>query len=382
MKSAIGIRESYCRFPNWSQHFWTWLTGKALPNQKPLIVHRWWSYLAVTLTVFFSGIVLSATAYSFKPAHWQWLVAAGWILTVNGARTMFLVILHQCVHRQFSEIRWLDKCIGDIVSILVINQNQNSFRDEHIVTHHSRAKFATMQDPPAERMVRIGIRPGMPKSALWRRSLWVLVSPFFHVETFMTRVKSNLVYHDLFRFCVLVTFVSALAIAHMLIPDGLAVMVVAYWIPIIFFVQMSALLVHLGEHAWLVPVDNSLPPRYYHATRTWARFNGCRVPDKGLPLKSAIWGWLKWAAATCFYHLPDRLLVVVGDLPNHDFHHRFPASKEWMCAAYARQRDIDTNPNSYPPYLEFWGIGEAIDHVLEGLSSAPDTGCSTEQIAV
>ena len=46
------VRASYLRFPAWSQHFWTWQTGKALPGQKPLLRHTWSSYLAVTLAQF------------------------------------------------------------------------------------------------------------------------------------------------------------------------------------------------------------------------------------------------------------------------------------------------------------------------------------------
>jgi hypothetical protein len=30
------------RFPKWTQHFWTWLTGLPLPEQKPLFIWRPW----------------------------------------------------------------------------------------------------------------------------------------------------------------------------------------------------------------------------------------------------------------------------------------------------------------------------------------------------
>ena len=46
-------------FPRWTQHFWTWQTGKALPGQKPMLRHTWATYLAVTLTVFFAGLAVS-----------------------------------------------------------------------------------------------------------------------------------------------------------------------------------------------------------------------------------------------------------------------------------------------------------------------------------
>jgi len=67
--------------------------------------------------------------------------------------------------------------------------------------------------------------------------------------------------------------------------------------------------------------------------------------------------------ATLCYHLPSRLLVVVGDLPNHDYHHRYPSTPDWAIAAYARQRDIDQGPEG-PQYQEVWGMGAAIDNLF------------------
>ncbi|WP_367155158.1 hypothetical protein [Methylomonas sp. HYX-M1] len=45
------------RFPNWSQWFWSWLTGIALPGQEPLIV---WRPETRALALFFQ-IILAAS---------------------------------------------------------------------------------------------------------------------------------------------------------------------------------------------------------------------------------------------------------------------------------------------------------------------------------
>ena len=82
-----------------------------------------------------------------------------------------------------------------------------------------------------------------------------------------------------------------------------------------------------------------------------------------MPAGAQLRAWIRWIAATLFYHLPSRLLVVVGDLPNHDYHHRYPSTPHWTTAAYARQHDIDTGPEG-PPYQEVWGMGAAIDRVF------------------
>jgi fatty acid desaturase len=86
---------------------------------------------------------------------------------------------------------------------------------------------------------------------------------------------------------------------------------------------------------------------------------------------------VRWSAATLFYHLPSRLLVVVGDLPNHDYHHRYPSTPEWTTVAYARQRDIDGGPEG-PPYHEIWGMGAAVERLFrsweEDAAGAPSRG--------
>ncbi|MHB0920417.1 MAG: hypothetical protein ACYC22_05595 [Thiomonas delicata] len=372
MRDGQDIRASFLRFPAWSQNFWTWLTGKALPGQQPLFVHAWWSYLLVTLSLYVGGVAVSAWAWLARPeAWWPLLILAGWIMTVNGARTIFLVILHQCVHKQLSGNRMLDQHIGEVAAILVMNQSYGQFKHAHFVVHHNHRTFATIEDPPVSRMVSLGIRPGMSKRQLWQRSLQVMVSPLFHAQTFWSRIRSNLTSPNTFQTVVLVLFVAALAFAHVLLPGGVLTMAIAFWIPLIVFVQISALLDHLGEHGWLMPADLTLPTRYRHADQSWARFNGCVVPPKGLPPARAVHAWVAWTLQMLFYHLPVRLLVVVGDLPNHDFHHRHPGSRDWMIAAYARQRDIDSATVADPEYLEFWGLGRAVDHVLDGISKAP-----------
>jgi hypothetical protein len=60
--------------------------------------------------------------------------------------------------------------------------------------------------------------------------------------------------------------------------------------------------------------------------------------------------------------------VIVGDLPNHDYHHRYPSTPDWTTAAYARQRDIDEGPEG-PAYQEVWGMGAAIDQLFRSWGS-------------
>ena len=154
-------------------------------------------------------------------------------------------------------------------------------------------------------------------------------------------------------------------------PHGGWVLLLAFVIPVILFAQLSALLDRLGEHEWLAPRDPEYGHRFYTAANTSARFCGAPVPARHTPLARQSAQWLRWSIATLCYHVPARLLVIVGDLPNHDYHHRYPSTPEWTTAAYARQRDIDSGRDGGPPYQEVWGVGAAIDRLFRSWEGSP-----------
>ena len=82
------------------------------------------------------------------------------------------------------------------------------------------------------------------------------------------------------------------------------------------------------------------------------------------------WGY--WAARMLFYHLPARALVLTGDSPCHDYHHRYPTSKAWPNAIFERQADLDAGCPGWPePYQETWGLLEAMDETFKSLSQQP-----------
>jgi len=170
--------------------------------------------------------------------------------------------------------------------------------------------------------------------------------------------------------CIL-CLVWLLAFTSLLAPKGLAVLLLAFVVPIILLAQLSALLDKLGEHAWLTARNPSHGQRYYHASSTWGRYCGCAVPASSMSWQEQMIAWPQWFALMLFYHLPSRLLVIVGDLPNHDFHHRYPSSPDWMVSAYARQADIDSGVMKGPPYSEIWGMFQAVDRMFQGMSEAP-----------
>ncbi|WP_431873279.1 fatty acid desaturase [Amycolatopsis sacchari] len=364
MDGAAGpdVRATYLRFPAWTQHFWTWQTGKALPGQRPLLRHTWASYLAVTLAVFFAGLALSTLAVALMFPFWYLALPAGWVLTVSGERTMVLVIAHQALHRRFSGRPATDWFWGEVVTVLTVFHTFQDFKEEHFDNHHRREVFATEADPPVRFLRNLGFRPGLSRTALWRRAWTVFLSPVFYWHGLAGRVGSNLrgSWRRRLGFAVWIAFWLSLPAW---LPHGWLAPALAFFVPVILFAQLSALLDRLGEHEWLTPRNPAFGHRFYTAAATAARFCGAPVPGRDLPAGRQFVAWVSWTARTLCYHLPSRLLVVVGDLPNHDYHHRYPSTPHWTTAAYARQHDIDEGPEG-PPYQEVWGMGAAIDRVF------------------
>ena len=370
MPDALDVRESFRRFPDCTQHFWTWFTGKALPAQEPLIRHSWLSYLLLTLAAFFGGLLLGAAAVVCRFQLFWLALLAGWVLTLWAARTMILVIAHQCIHRRFSGSVKLDWSIGELVTVLNVYQDIGTFTAEHVRSHHSQASFGRAEDPPVQSLVGLGFRPGMTTRQLWLRAFLVFASPSFYFRGFADRLRSNLSAGTVWRRAGFLAWAALWLSLPIWLDRGWDVLLLVFVIPVVMLSQLSALLDRLGEHAWLTPRDPRHGARYYHASATWARFCGSAVPAWSWSWRAAV-QWLGWGGAMLCYHLPVRLLVVVGDLPNHDFHHRYPATPDWMIAAYARQRDIDCGMRGGPPYDEIWGLGRAIHRMFEGLSRAP-----------
>jgi fatty acid desaturase len=358
----VDVRATYLRFPRWTQHFWTWQTGKALPGQQPLLRHTWASYLAVTLTVFLGGLALSSVSVAMMFPWWPVALFAGWTATVAGARLMVLVIAHQALHRRFSGSSAVDTFWGEVVTVLSVFHRFADFKEEHFDNHHRREVFATEADPPVQDLLELGFRPELSRAALWRRAWIVFLSPAFYARGIGKRLLSNARSRG-WRVPGVLAWLGLWVSVPFWVPNGGWVLLLAFVVPVLLFAQLSALLDRLGEHEWLSPRDPALGRRFYTASSTAARFCGAPVPTSGTPAVPQAVAWVRWIAATLFYHLPSRLLVVVGDLPNHDYHHRYPSTPEWRTAAYARQRDIDTGPEG-PPYQEVWGMGAAVDNLF------------------
>ena len=113
------------------------------------------------------------------------------------------------------------------------------------------------------------------------------------------------------------------------------------------------------------------------ARLTVGRFIGEPIPQNNLPLRQWLWGWGRWLTRLMLLHVPSRMCVLVGDLSQHDWHHRHPRG-DWSNASYERQCDLAAGcPNWPESYREVWNLDNAIDAVFEGLASLPPISEST-----
>ena len=70
--------------------------------------------------MFLAGLLLSVVAVEHRFQLWYLALLAGWALSLAAARTMILVIAHQCIHGRFSGTRRVDTFVGELVTVLNI----------------------------------------------------------------------------------------------------------------------------------------------------------------------------------------------------------------------------------------------------------------------
>lgn len=368
MATSIDIRQTYQRFPGWLQPFFTWLTGKALPHQKPVVALNKWLHLGIAISLLLGGITFSFYFLNSEPMGWYVLLVVSWLFTLAGARKLAATILHQCVHRIFSGNEKIDTFIGEAVTTLMITQDAGSYHDDHFHRHHNRAIFARANDPIAQFIGEFGFRPGLDKSTYWKRLWLTCLSPIFHLKYLTARLKYNLFAVSETRrwmsrfYCLF--WVSFIALSSFTFVD----FILAFFVPMVILYQISALLEMLSEHAWHKNNDNNLSDRNYLAIRCWGRFCGEALPQDHLKGLQKILAWSQWTFKMVFYHFIVRTTILTGDLPQHDYHHRHPSSRSWTMAAYARQLDIDSGHQGWIPYQDIWGLFNAIEAVFDNLS--------------
>ncbi|AME27052.1 MULTISPECIES: hypothetical protein [Burkholderiaceae] len=365
-----SARESYQVFPRWTSGFWTWLTGRPLSDESACVHPSPLGFAACAAASYVSGLAIALAAFHAKGLLFAGGLLLGWTLTVSGARRMISTVAHQCIHAQFSSNRQVDRAVADLFVAMTLTQTAADYRREHFLLHHRSDVFTSIDDPAAQFLYRAGFQPGCTTRRLWSRLAMTLIAPRFHLMFLHGRLWSQAKSIASRRGLWLVCWIPVLCGPAWNWYSWTALLVGAL-LPVTFFYHISVMLEFISEHAWFVEPDKTLRAKYVHGTHSWGRFCGRRVPIRqGKSTINYAVQWMLWTLEHVFYHLPVRLIVLPGDLPQHDFHHRNPATDQWTTAAHAREQDVAHGDPRWPPYQEFWGLHTAIGHVFEGIAAA------------
>ncbi|MFD0279180.1 stearoyl-CoA 9-desaturase [Kitasatospora sp. NPDC127111] len=365
--AADPVRESMRRLPGPLQLPLTFLTGRPLAGQRPVHLTAGVHLATAWLSVLF-GLAVSGTGLALGGVFLLLLVP-GWAMTLHGQRNLRMMIYHQCSHRNMFGRRRLDTVIGYSVSALLVIQNFGRYSREHVADHHA-VHHMTLRDPTVQAfLISLDLHPGMTRSRMWRRVLVKCASPRFHLAFAVSRIRSF--WHgasgpEKAAACLLQGGIAAAAVGTGLWPAVL----VAWVVPLGPLYQISNTLRLCVKHTFPAPGTTVRRGKEYFASLTNAIFIGEAAPAPGLPVVRGTAGWLRWTLRMLFLHFPCRYLVLTGDTVVHDYHHRYPASRQWPDYLFARQQDLVDGHRGWPEYHAEWGLVAAVNRVFDSLSAA------------
>jgi fatty acid desaturase len=361
------IRESMRALPGWTQGFLTWLTGKPFRAQRGT-KHSSWYHLFTAVCTLLLGLFLSAAAlvkFSFLTAVF---LPLGWLFTVSAQRKLQVMLIHYCSHAGFSKHRRVNDLVGDALSFLLLVEPFRSYKRAHLVDHHS-TKHMSLDDPTVHFLFNfVGLEAGLGADELKRRFRRALFSPRFYLRVLRERVVAQGRASRIYRTALLLYWLMLFSVAAAAGQVGL--LVFGWMFPLFVLYSTSSALRLIVEHVWPQAALGGSVNRYNLAPLTRAVFLGEPTPSPSLKGSGRVIAWTHWTLSMLTVHLWARIFVLVGDTPNHDFHHRFPNSKDWPNASFARQRDAETLASRWPMYQETWGLWAAVNLSLELLSTA------------
>lgn len=360
-KHSYIIRKSYSKsfLPN---SFSTWLTGKPLNEKNSLLQLSWISYTLIVFTIFITSLVI--VFYNTIYLHNTLITVLCWAGMLFSSRRMAAVILHQSVHERLSGNAKIDQFIGDFATLIMITQDYKTYKIDHCEIHHAPLTFATKYDPIVQFFSVFGLNLGERKNILYRNFLINIISPVFHLSFFFTRIKYNINIKRPIRSFFSIIYICLLVFIPYYFSQSFIPLFLSFIIPMIFLYQVSAFIEICSEHAWfensVKTISNKDP--YFYAEISWGRFCGSMYPSNKVKI-------FLWYVEQFFYHLPVRLFILVGDLPQHDFHHRHPLNFQWVKARYQREVAIGNLAPGEPEYIDIWGLHNAINYVFNIISS-------------
>lgn len=365
----MRMRDSMLVLPHWLQPLLTWLTtipysGES-PRKKSSAHH-----VIVALSLYLFGMISSIGILEWR-LPLVFLIFS-WMLTVSGARTLQVQIIHQAAHETLSSQKWVNDYAGMFLSAILLVNDFNSYKIEHL-RHHAANILATKDDDTFRFLFNVlGFKPGMTKKQLWRRLLLSLISPNYHLHFLWLRLapvfRSASISHSILA----ITWVTLLL--YITAVNGTWLPLAFVWaVPMILLYQISAGLRLCVEHRYTGRRREAVSTRVHYAELTWAILPGEPIPGQAATRIGGLISWGCWVVRILVIHLPSRVFVLVGDTPSHDYHHRYPTSPNWPNFIAERRADFEADyPKWGIPYNSIWGLFAAIDAALDCIASAQD----------
>lgn len=349
-------------FPAFTQGFLTWLSAKPHVGQPPS-THSPTGYLAASAGTIAAGLAMFFLGASLD--SWALRIIAIALVT-SGLRKLQVVVFHHCSHGTVFRSRLANTVLGESISAIVLIKSFAAYRRDHI-RHHSSKHLLTDADETVQFLVYFArLEPGLTRRQLWRRMLLNFANPLFHLRWLSDRVVSCfLVDGGPWRIARVAYWLVLLSVVTW--AGAWRGFALAWVLPLTVCYNVSATLRLAAEHRWPTNAAVRSRARDFVCETTVAVFLGAPLPR--------VTGWRRLYALPVWAlrmvgHLLARVLVLVGDTPCHDYHHRRPSSREWPNAIFARQADLERGCPGYPQnYGEVWGLFRAIDEGFARLST-------------
>jgi hypothetical protein len=357
------------------QYLITWLTAKPYSGQRPLLKLTPATYLILALMQIALGSLITWFLVSQSVSSWLYLLLYySYSLTVGGFRILEGTINHQAVHDNLFQDSAMQQILAEILSTVMMTEPFDGYVTNHVKRHHNRKIFATSKDPAYQPVLTEGFFPGRTLLEYWLQLGKRLLNPVSYISQLKNRIAVNLTAEKSYRRVMAGIWLIMLALAIYQHP-----MLLLIWgPPLTIYHRISALLSSLTEHRW-GDFDPTVSSKVNYCRKTFGRFSGEPVPNT-TPIQSPL-KWLFWLSRWLLLHLPIRLGVWVGEMPEHDYHHRYGHSPNWLSGSYARQGDLDAGCPGWPePYTECWGIVAALNEVFESLSQSQPLASDCQQL--
>jgi len=358
------------RLPACVQPLLTWLTARPAPGEPPR--HRAaWTYLLEAALWTTLGVLAGALAFSADtPLAWV-LVPVSLVVTTSGIGQFQILVFHRCAHGNlFAERAW-NRRVGRLTSALLVFKHFDAYQREHIL-HHNFKKLLTDEDEFADFVLgMLALGPRMHKRELWRRVLLAVASPVFHLRFLARRVQASWLSGDRVHNAVGIG-AWLLATAACAWADVLGPFLLLWVLPVTVLLQLAIVGRVLIEHRFPAAEVIAARGKAFICHATAGVVAGAVPPTARADSVRGVLAWAAWWADMLTLQLLARLVVLVGDAPCHDFHHRRPSSNRWTDYIHARQDDVDAGCPGFPVnYHDQWGLVHAIDDNLATLARTP-----------